>query len=272
MKKMTFPKNNTVFYIDKLTAKYVYDEIYIKDAYFQNGIEIKDKDIIFDVGANIGLFEKYASEKFKNLQIFTFEPVPQIHACLLKNIENLDSKITALNLGLSDSEREDEINYFPLVSGDSAIDTFDFDRKVQGYLDTYKETVCKTNHFAAIVPVFLRKKVIAWNLKKLYTPQKVKIKLKTLSQIIKEYGIEKIDLLKLDAENHETEVLSGIEKPDWIKIRQISMKVHDHLKNKPDILQNTINLLKINGFKVQIGEHDARAKMGVYMLYAKNTL
>ena len=45
------------------------------EGYLQNGIEIKDGDVVFDVGANIGESENYFSKHFKHANIYCFEPV-----------------------------------------------------------------------------------------------------------------------------------------------------------------------------------------------------
>jgi acyl carrier protein len=45
--------------------------------------------------------------------------------------------------------------------------------------------------------------------------------------VIRENGVERIDLLKIDAEKCEQEVLDGIDESDWAKIRQCVVEVHD---------------------------------------------
>ncbi|MHA1257868.1 MAG: hypothetical protein ACTSPS_19975, partial [Promethearchaeota archaeon] len=67
MKNLTLPNGEIIYYIDKLTALDVYDEIYVNNEYLQHNIQVKDNDIIFDVGANIGLFSRHIATKAKNL-------------------------------------------------------------------------------------------------------------------------------------------------------------------------------------------------------------
>src|SRR5690606_10253133 len=45
--------------------------------------------------------------------------------------------------------------------------------------------------------------------------------LRTLSDVIAEEHVERIDLLKIDVEKSELDVLSGLHDDDWRKIRQI---------------------------------------------------
>jgi hypothetical protein len=56
MNELILPNGQHINILDKLTAEYVYKEIFIEKEYLKNGIAIKNNKIIFDVGANIGLF------------------------------------------------------------------------------------------------------------------------------------------------------------------------------------------------------------------------
>ena len=51
--------------------------------------------------------------------------------------------------------------------------------------------------------------------------------LTSVSDIIRENQIDKIDLLKIDAEKSELDIINGIEDRDWPKINQIVLEIHD---------------------------------------------
>jgi hypothetical protein len=55
----------------------------------------------------------------------------------------------------------------------------------------------------------------------------IRCDLKTLSEIIGEENIERVDLLKIDVEEAEWDVLSGVSADDWSKIQSIAVEVHD---------------------------------------------
>src|SRR6185295_8129882 len=59
------------------------------------------------------------------------------------------------------------------------------------------------------------------------TSQTFTCRLKTLSEVMRDERVKKIDLLKIDVEKGELEVLAGIDEADWPKIDQIVMEVHD---------------------------------------------
>ena len=91
-----------------------------------------------------------------------------------------------------------EFNYYPNCSADSTATPFDWDFKINKYLENYKERVCENMAIAKIVPKFLRKKVVTAALKRIYNPQKVECKIRTLSDIIKENNIQIIGELPFD--------------------------------------------------------------------------
>ncbi|SMF75497.1 methyltransferase, FkbM family [Pseudobacteriovorax antillogorgiicola] len=68
---------------------------------FNNG------DILFDIGANIGLYSLYAG--IKGVKVYAFEPESKNFALLNRNIyaNKLDHLITAYNLAISDTKKLD---------------------------------------------------------------------------------------------------------------------------------------------------------------------
>ena len=269
MKSLILPNGEEIYYIDKLTALDVYEEIFVENDYLQRGLTIRDNDVVFDVGANIGLFSRFISQQAQNLKIFAFEPVPIIFKALEKNVQDIPADLKLYNIGLAEVSKEVKIHYYPKVSADSAITPFDWELKVNQYVQNYNEVVVKNIPAAKIIPKFLRKTVVKAGLKNMYKDELIDCSLRTMSDIISENGIKQIDLLKIDAENYEWQVLSGIIDDDWKKIQQVSMEVHTHIKGGENLLNDIIDMLKENEFDVK-EEIDSRfGVMGVYMLYAK---
>ena len=58
---------------------------------------VNDFDVCVDVGANVGLWAKPLTKKFK--QVIAFEPLQQVYSCLEKNVENLPVQIHKHALG-----------------------------------------------------------------------------------------------------------------------------------------------------------------------------
>lgn len=269
MKSLILPDGEDLYYIDKLTALDIYEEIYVENDYLQHGLTVKDYDVVFDVGANIGLFSRFISQQAQNLKIFAFEPVPIIFKALERNVKDIPAELKLYNIGLAEISKNTEIHYYPKVSGDSAIIPFDWELKVNQYVQNYEETIVKNMPIAKIVPKFLRKAVVKAGLKNMYKEELIDCSLRTMSDIISENEINRIDLLKIDAENYEWQVLNGIKGEDWHKIKQISMEVHTHIKGGENLLKDIIAMLKEKEFDVKEEIESRFGLLGVYMLYAK---
>jgi FkbM family methyltransferase len=269
MKTLTLPNGDKIYYIDKLSALDIYEEIYLENDYLKFGINIKDNDVIFDIGANIGLFTRFIAQQAQNLTILAFEPVPIIYKVLEANLKNISANVKTYDIGLGESNQNVKINYYPKVSADSAITPFDWDLKVNQFVQNYNEFVVKMMPIARFVPKFLRRFVVKAWLKRAYKSELVDCTVRPLSDIIVENSIKRIDLLKIDAENYEREVLKGIEQEDWNIIRQISMEVHTHIKDGENLLEEIVELLKEKSFQVEVDLDGRFGIVGVFMLYAK---
>ncbi len=265
---MTLPNGLPIQYIDKLTSEYIYREIFVDKIYTSHGIVVKDGDIIFDVGGNIGLFTLFADRLAPNLRIYTFEPVAPIFEALQANISHATNHIVAVNVGLGDKTEDRTILFYPKVSGDSTIVPWELDSKTQRYVDHYDAMFGTQMPIAKIVPKRWRKGVVRFFLQKIYRGQPMSCKIRRLSDLIHEFGIERIDLMKLDAENYEWPVLQGIDEPDWPKIRQLAIEVHTHIPGGADLVERITALLQNKGFYCEMGDESLETLQGVFMLYA----
>jgi hypothetical protein len=77
------------------------------------------------------------------------------------------------------------------------------------------------------VPRFLRASILRTGLRRQLYSEAVTCEMRTLSQFVKDEGVERIDLLKIDVEKAEMDVLHGITVADWPKIQQVIIEVHD---------------------------------------------
>ena len=116
------------------------------------------------------------------------------------------------------------------------------------------------------LPPFLRSLLIQNKLDLAFQTEQVTCQLKTLSAIVQEHEINKIDLLKIDVEKSELDVLLGIEALDWQKIEQIVVEVHG-LENR---LQKIENLLKEYGFtEIKVAQESMLKGSNLFNLYAR---
>lgn len=251
-----------VFCIRSAEAKVL--DYHIK-GYLQHGITISENDIVFDVGANIGIFGLRTMMQYANTQIFAFEPVPTIFEVLKKNAEKYHSRFQVFNIGIGKEESVQTFQYYP---NSPALSTAHPDVWDQNPEDLEKATLSQIKNappayaFLRYLPTFIGK----WVAKSLRNkPVSFQCKIKTISQMIASEKVNRIDLLKVDCEGAEYDVLQGIEEKDWAKIRQVVAEVYN-LDNRVDKVKQ---LLEYKGFnRITIEEDSAVGGANLYNVYA----
>ena len=79
-----------------------FTNVWLLREYDKPGFEIKNDDIIIDVGAHIGLFTLFASQFCKNGMIYCFEPIQENYSLLLSNLQlNNIMKVIPHNVAVS---------------------------------------------------------------------------------------------------------------------------------------------------------------------------
>jgi FkbM family methyltransferase len=225
--------------------------------YLEHGIEIHDGDIVLDVGANIGLFGIHAVQRFPAVRVLAFEPVPDIYQVLKQNAGRFGAgRLVALPLGVAGEPGRTRFTFFPNSPALSTSHPELWDRDGASLVRAVKGNIRaarKALWYARWVPGFLS----GWIAKELQRGAKtVECELTTISQVIGEHDLPRIDLLKVDCEGAELSVLQGIENVHWPRIRQVVVEVHDiegRLERVSDILTRhgltRITAAKEDGFE-----------------------
>ena len=255
------------FCINEREAKFLYDQM---PNYITNGIKLQEEDTIFDVGANIGMFSLMCSDRCNNnINIYAFEPIPQIFQVLKLNVQRFNpNRIKLYNCGLSHSSKKQvPFTYQPKATGFSTM----YPDKFKEMRDSIKSIILRNSdeaslYFSSIkrLPSFLHSYALNFELNALKKTEIVNCEVKTASQIIREQNIGRIDLLKIDVEKSELDVLLGIDKQDWSKIKQIVIEVHDLLSR----VEKIRDLLSKKGFtKIIVEQEPLLRKSEYYNVY-----
>ena len=93
----------------------------LSDGYFIKDVKFNPNDIFIDIGANVGNALIYLSQYQKEIHYIGFEPSPNEHRCLLKNIKNFNGKTTIFNIALSNINDEEIFFYLSPSWGDSSL-------------------------------------------------------------------------------------------------------------------------------------------------------
>jgi len=264
------PDGQRVFCHRKREALSVFDQV---RQYFQYGIEVHKGDIVFDVGANIGLFSLLVNELCEgDVQIYAFEPIPATCEILGANTDRYArGKVEIINSGVAAESGNTEFAYYPnfsvLSTAHHGHENEDEVREQlkQSILRNLDETPYPLK-LIRFLPVGLRSSFLDRITKKsLEEVQIVDCKLEALSDIIERYDIGQIDLLKVDAEKSELEVLEGIGPEHWSRIKQVVMELHD-LEGR---LETVRQLLIKNGLiYVHVEQEPALKGSNIYAVFA----
>ncbi|PMQ04698.1 Tyrocidine synthase 3 [Dyella sp. AD56] len=250
------PGLGEIFHLNSSETRFLHEEIFGDAGYLRHGVRLDDDCCVFDVGANIGMFALYAGTQWERARIFAFEPIPQVSQILRLNaaLHGLDAYI--YDCGLSDQAGEAEFVFYPQnsVVSSSVLDVSDSRAVVEAYLAASAEV----SHSSEGLSELLDERMHG---ERMHRP------LRTVSQIIREHDVQRIDLLKVDVEGAEWQVLMGIEEAHWPRLQQVVVEVHD-IDGR---LQRVSALLEAHGFFVVAEQAEALRGAALHNLYATRT-
>lgn len=96
--------------------------------------------------------------------------------------------------------------------------------------------------------------------------KKIDCPLRTLSEIIDEHHLERIDLLKIDTESAEFDIVAGLRMEHWPLVRQAVMEIHNGESQATKMRE----LLESVGFTVHL-QHETAHSASNWSLYARRT-
>lgn len=265
--EIKLPDGTTIFCLQDEEVPVLYEQI---QDYIKYGIELREGDIVFDVGANIGLFSLWTYQKCrKNATIYAFEPIPPIFEVLQANANRFDpEKIKVFPCGLADESKQSEFAYHPnatMLSTAYQDDSSELQNQLKQMIVNNIKDAPKSLRWLRWFPPSWRSRLIQNQLDKAFQTEQVTCQLRTISEILQEHKIDQINLLKIDVEKGELDVLLGIDTQDWQKIEQIVVEVHD-LENR---LEKITTLLREYGFsKIQVAQETMFKGSNLFNLYA----
>jgi len=245
--------------------QFLHDEIFVGESYLQGGIVLRENSVVFDVGANIGIFSLFVGARCPSATVYAFEPIPPVYDRLRENVARHGAPVTPMCAGLSDRDQEVTFNFYPDVSIMSCrSDYADLDNEtelVKKYVANARESAPadREQHLNRVASLVERD----------FERTAHRCRLRRLSTVLDEQPVDRIDLLKIDVQRSELDVLHGLDDRHWPLVRQIAVEVHDEPGTPTEgRVGHVRELLKRRGFRVAETEVDLLRGAGRYAVQA----
>jgi FkbM family methyltransferase len=242
--------------------------------YFRHGIRVRDGDIVFDVGANIGLFGLWVhSFGHHDVTVYSFEPIPAVFRALRANAARYDDgRWQVFNCGLGRESTTATFGYHRSMTvwsspypDDSPAEREMLRRAALHNLYAAPRPLC----WLRWLPPFLRARLLDFGLAKAFRYRTVACPVRTISDVLRDKRVPRIDLLKVDVQRGEMDVFDGIAEYDWPKIGQVVAEVHDLHDGR---VARIVDLLGMHGFDAITTEQEPLlCGTDIYNLYAQRT-
>ncbi|OLZ72888.1 hypothetical protein AV521_07985 [Streptomyces sp. IMTB 2501] len=253
------PNGWSVASVNRRETDYLYQEIFLDQTY-QMGRELTtEQPVIFDVGANIGLFSLYAADRWPDSQIFAFEPAPAVYEALEENLRALKN-ISLFRVALGEQTEGREFSFYPGYTMMSGFDADpDADRAlVRSFIENKATHIAEPARRAVLVDSATRL------LEGKFKQQKFPVRVQRLADVATVHGVDRIDLLKVDVEGAELEVLRGVGEALWPNIDQVVVEVSD----REGRLMTISELLTRHGMDIEIRQAPEYEGTELFMVFA----
>lgn len=228
------PDGRTIAHMNPTETWLIHDEIFGEEIYNRGGVALHDGATVVDIGGNIGLFLLWATDRYKDLTIHTFEPIPETFEVLSSNRERVREaghRITLHNQGVWKETAEATFRHLPKFSCSSTMCPDDSPEQQARALeftlnafDQHPSRILRT--FLKCLPSPVRRGIARMLIRHNGRHREVRCQLISFTDLVRECELQRIDYLKLDAEGAEIEILEAISDEDWERIRQISVETH----------------------------------------------
>jgi amino acid adenylation domain-containing protein/FkbM family methyltransferase len=247
---VTLANGMVVSGINKTETQFLYKEIFEEQEYSLKTAGLPDDAVIVDIGAHIGMFTLYVAGQVQDARIYAIEPMPATFEALRRNCEIHGVHANLRQCAVGGQEGHAQFVYYPkltILSGRYAASSED-----EGLVRSY---VLADSGESEGLDELLRE----W-----LQGETIDCPVITVSRLIDEEQLNRIDLLKIDAEKSEWEILEGVREEHWPLVRNVFMEIHD----QDDRVARSVYFLRERGFEVETSQAAALRDTGLHNLRA----
>ncbi|TPN63597.1 amino acid adenylation domain-containing protein [Mesorhizobium sp. B1-1-1] len=236
-------------------ARHLWTEIFTQNAYRHPAFHYQPGATIVDVGANIGIFSRYALHETGGCRLIAIEPAFELFNCLKQNLAQVETQLDLLHLGCGEVDVEElNFSYFPQVpSMSSFAPDRTKDKALLGGL-LANDPAWSSSDGESAQGRFLEAA---------FEARQQNSRCRRISTILRTFRVDNVGLLKIDVQRGEQEVLRGIEPEDWGKISQVVIELQDHAGRA----ESTMTFLKLRGYAVDVGSIPLHRGTDVRFIY-----
>ncbi|MFD3698351.1 amino acid adenylation domain-containing protein [Streptomyces sp. NPDC058646] len=255
------PNGMTVFGHNPSEVAFLYQEVFEREEYVRHGLTLPEDAIVFDVGAHIGFFSLFVARTCPRSTVYAFEPIPDLFAMLSRNARLHGADIRPFNNGMAEVPGAARFTYYPQLSilsgrfGAEADERAVVEAYVRNELAARGDGSGPEPELDSVFDELLTERLRS---------VQVDCALRTVSDLVTEQQVPRIDLLKIDAEKSELEILRGVLPEHWPLIRQVVAEVHDVDRR----LAEVTGLLTAQGFRVAADRPSALADTDLVNVFA----
>lgn len=255
---LELPNRMQVMQFNRVETDHFYHDIFETRVYARNGIDIPDDAVVLDIGANIGLFSLFVCEQASNARIYAFEPAPPVFGALSANLAAQGDRVTLFNAGVSSQSGVQRLTFYPYSTGMSSFhaDVAQEREVLRAIMDNQL-----SSGQAGMREVMQSVDEI---LDLRFQEQPFDCPMRTVSEVVREHGLDRVDLMKIDVQKAERDVLDGIDAQHWPLIRQLVVEVHDLEGRVAEVRL----LLENHGYEVTVEQDDLYESSNIFNLYA----
>jgi FkbM family methyltransferase len=262
----TLPDGRSIHCVNAYEVDFGWHEM-VSDDLVQHGLSLPADGVYVDVGANIGLFCLRLRDLCPTARIFAFEPMPATFDALQRNAAGLGGSIEVSRMALGAAPGQVVFDHFPALSALSTADPAVGKTLANGLRGLLFGQGGSAEIRAIIDRTGAHERLDDDTfIDQLFRTEAVTAQVDTLDNVAARYGIEAIDLLKIDTEGQERAVLDGIGAALWPRIRQLLIEVH----RGPEELSSFLAELEGHGYHCVVQTHPmAEGGAPVFHIYAR---
>jgi FkbH-like protein/FkbM family methyltransferase len=256
----SLPNGLAIVELNRYETDYLYEEIFEDESYLRHGIRLPDGATVLDIGANIGLFSLFVASRCPTATVFAFEPAPAAYERLRANCGAHAPNVRAVNAGVASGPGTATLTFY---EKSSVFSGFHADEAQDGA--AIRAVVRNTLASRASVEGPLAEELVDQLTADRLRRTTHECRMTSVSEVIRENRLDRVDLLKVDAEKSEWEILQGIEDDDWPRIAQIVLEIHD---TEGDGVQRAVELLTAKGYRCAAERQRLLEGSGLWSVYA----